>query len=291
MDGAAVSPQPTTISNFRDVADLINSSSPPTLKPSLFYRSALPSTASQAAQTNLTTTYHIKTIIDLRSDTEIREQQPPKSQPQPPPSRQDDHNSPPPPTTSHISLNGSSYSRALLKRLTYTQTAKLGILYALSYRTQAISILGTNVMSQRGLSGLAIDTLTHSTAEIAALFNLLAKPATYPVLVHCTQGKDRTGLVVLLVSLLCGACQEGVERDYMRSEKALEPEREERVKEIARIGLPPSFAGCEEGWVGVVSGWLEKEWGGVEGYLRRACGAEGEVVEGVRRVLMVREGE
>lgn len=284
---AVTTPQPTTISNFRDVADEIDSSSPPTLKPSLLYRSALPATASQDAQTSLTTTYHIKTIIDLRSDTEIREQQTPN--PQSP--RSSAPTSPAQPTTSHISLNGSSYSRALLKRLTYGQTAKLGILYALSYRTQAISILGTNVMSQRGLSGLAIDTLTHSTAEICSLFTLLANQSTYPVLVHCTQGKDRTGLVALLVSLLCGASREAVERDYMRSERELEPEREERVKEIAKIGLPASFAGCEEGWVGVVCGWLEREWGGVEGYLLKACGVEGEVLEGVRRVLMIRAGE
>lgn len=142
-------------------------------------------------------------------------------------------------------------------------------------------------MAQRGLSGLAIDTLTHSTAEIATLFALLAKPSTYPALVHCTQGKDRTGLVSLLVSLLCGASEEAVTRDYMRSEVELEPEREGRVKEIARIGLPASFAGCEEGWVGVVCGWLQSEWGGVEGYLERACGVERETMEGVRRVLMV----
>ena len=286
---------PNTISNFRDVADLINATSPqPTLKPHLFYRSALPATASPTAQANLSTTYHIKTILDLRTDTEILEEQ--KSKPSS--IKTSSSRSPSPPstsnqtiTTTHLSLNGSSYSRALLKRLSYAQTAKLAFLYACSYRTQAISILGTNVMSQRGLSGLAIDTLTHSTSEIATLFTLLSKPATYPVLVHCTQGKDRTGLVVLLVSLLCGASEEGVAMDYARSGVELEPEREERVREIGRIGLPASFAGVEEGWVGVVCGWLQKEWGGVEGYLGKGCGVGEETMEGVKRILAVREEE
>jgi protein-tyrosine phosphatase len=256
---ASPAPQhpPNTITNFRDVADLINTTSPqPTLKPSLFYRSALPSTASPEAQANLTTTYHIKTIIDLRTDTEILEEQ--KSEKSKTKRSLSPSSSPtPPPTTTHLSLNGSSYS----------QTAKLACLYALSYRTQAISILGSNVMSHRGLSGLAIDTLTHSTSEIASLITLLSKPTNYPVLVHCTQGKDRTGLVVLLVSLLCGASEEAVARDYARSDVELEPEREARVAEIGKIGLPASFAGCEEGWVGVVCTWLREEWGGVEGYL------------------------
>jgi protein-tyrosine phosphatase len=294
---ASPSPQhpPNTISNFRDVAGLTNGPSP-SLKPNLFYRSALPATASSTARANLTTTYHIKTIIDLRTDTEILEEQKsnksssnkraPSRSPSPPITT----TTTPPPKTTHLSLNGSSYSRALLKRLSYSQTAKLAFLYATSYRTQAISILGTNVMSQRGLSGLAIDTLTHSTSEIHALFTLLAKPSTYPVLVHCTQGKDRTGLVALLVSLLCGASEEGIVRDYERSGVELEPERVERVREIGKIGLPASFAGVEEGWVGVVCAWLEEEWGGVEGYLGRGCGISEETMGGVRSVLMVGGG-
>lgn len=146
-------------------------------------------------------------------------------------------------------------------------------------------------MSPRGLSGLALDTLTHSTAEIATLFALLSKPETYPVLVHCTLGKDRTGLVVLLVALLCGAGVEDVVRDYERSGVELEFEREEREREVAKIGLAKGFAGVEEGWVGVVCGWLEREWGGVEGYLRKGCGVGEEVIEGVRRILAVREEE
>ena len=143
-------------------------------------------------------------------------------------------------------------------------------------------------MSPRGLSGLALDTLTYSTSEIATLFTLLSKPESYPVLVHCTLGKDRTGLVVLLVALLCGAGEEGVVRDYERSGVELEGEREEREREVGKIGLAMGFAGVEEGWVGVVCGWLEREWGGVEGYLWRGCGVSEEVIEGVRRILVAR---
>lgn len=303
MASPAPAHPPNTISNFRDVAEIINTTTPAVLKPSLFYRSALPATASPEAQAKLTTTYRLKTILDLRTDTEILEKQKdqeketssksnrsPSSSPSSSPSPLSKTPSPTttaqnPPTTTHLSLNGSSYSRALLKRLSYSQFAKLAFLYAISYRTQAISVLGSNVMSQRGLSGLAVDTLTHSTSEIASIITLLSKPTTYPVLVHCTQGKDRTGLVVLLVALLCGASEEAVKRDYERSGVELEPEREERVREIGKIGLPAEFAGVEEGWVGVVCEWLRSEWGGVEGYLARGCGVSEETMEGVRRVL------
>jgi len=309
---ASLTPSLSTenITNFRDVAKIINASNAsnqPTLNAGLFYRSALPSTASPEARANLSTKYHIKTILDLRTDTEISEQEKEKQQRPPKPTKNPSTSSlsslsplpstttttptppPPPPKTAHISLNGPSYSLALIKQLPYHQTLKLALLYTLpSYRPAAISILGKNVMAARGLSGLAIDTLTHSTSEVAQVFALLAHPANYPVLVHCTQGKDRTGLVVLLVCLLCGVGAEAVDGDYMRSGVELEPERVERVREIARIGLPASFAGCEEGWVGVVGGWLEREWGGVEGYLEKGCGVERGVLERVRGVLVAR---
>ena len=306
---ASLSPSLSTenITNFRDVASTTtNASNQPTLKPNLFYRSALPSTASPSARANLSNIYKIKTILDLRTDTELGEQEKGKKEHQQPPKKNPSTSSlsslsplptttttPPtsPPKTTRISLNGPSYSLALIKQLPYHQTLKLAFLYTIpSYRTNAISILGKNVMTARGLSGLAIDTLTHSTSEIAQVFALLADAANYPLLVHCTQGKDRTGLVVLLVCLLCGVGMEAVDRDYMRSDVELAPEREERVKEIAKIGLPAGFAGCEEGWVGVVGGWLEKEWGGVEGYLEKGCGVKKETVESVRSILVAREG-
>ncbi|KAM0721830.1 hypothetical protein Q7P37_002755 [Cladosporium fusiforme] len=287
------SPPQSTISNFRDVAHTLNSPTNTTLKPSLLYRSALPSTSTPSAQARLTTTYGIKTILDLRTDTEILEhQKAPSNAPSPLLLQQKTQSTAPTTrTTAHISLNGPAYTRALLKRLSYTQTAQLGVLYLLTYRTQAISILGRNVLSKRGLSGLAIDTLTHSTAEIARVFALLADPASYPVLVHCTQGKDRTGLVCLLAGLLCGASEEALRRDYERSAVELEPEREARVLDVARIGLPASFVGCEDGLVGVVCAWLKEEWGGVEGYLGRACGVGEDVVDGVRRILGAQVGE
>lgn len=93
------------------------------------------------------------------------------------------------------------------------------------------------------------------------------------------------------MALLCGASEEGVRRDYLRSALELEGEKEEREREVAKIGLTKEFAGVEEGWVAVVTSWLQEGWGGVEGYLGKACGVSEDTMEGVRRVLMVRGEE
>lgn len=184
----------------------------------------------------------------------------------------------------YISLNGHPYSSALIKQLSYWNTAKLFGLYVVGYRTEAIGVLGENVMAKRGLIGLAKDSLRHSTAEVKAVFDVLSDEGNYPLLVHCTQGKDRTGLVVLLVLLLLGVEKEAIDVDYMLSERELKGEREERLVQIRAIGLPDEFAGCAEGWVEEVSRCIQEEYGGIEAYLER-CGVTREQQERIRKIL------
>lgn len=58
---------------------------------------------------------------------------------------------------------------------------------------EAISILGREVMLPRGLVRLGLDTLDQSKAEIRETLKLYTDAAALPSIVHCTQGKDRTG--------------------------------------------------------------------------------------------------
>ena len=48
-------------------------------------------------------------------------------------------------------------------------------------------------MIPRGLVGLGLDTLDQSTREIHEALSLYADQSALPSIVHCTQGKDRTG--------------------------------------------------------------------------------------------------
>lgn len=122
-------------------------------------------------------------------------------------------------------------------------------------------------MNPIGLTGLAYDTIDHSGPEIKTAMVALADRETYPVLVHCTQGKDRTGLIVSLVLLLLGVEREAVERDYILSEGELEPERGGRMMEISEIGLGEEFAGCPKDWVESVEKHLVEKYGGIKLYL------------------------
>ena len=135
---------------------------------------------------------------------------------------------------------------------------------ATGYRMQAISILGKNVMQPRGLIGLGHDSLANCGPEIAqALRSIL--PST-PLLAHCTQGKDRTGLLIFLLLSLLSIPVAAITHDYILSEAALLPERASRLEEIHAIGLTDDFAGCPPDWIEKMDEYLKETWGGVEAY-------------------------
>jgi hypothetical protein len=162
----------------------------------------------------------------------------------------------------------------------------LGLL-ASGYRTDAVKIVGTEVMKPRGLIGLAKDTLDCSVAEIREVFEILAEDATYPTIIHCTQGKDRTGLVMLMLLLLTDVVPlDDISRDYVKSEAELIPELEERMEEIRSIGLDEEYAKCPPAFTEQIKEYLDTKYGGVEGYLL-SIGVSKEKQEKIRNRLLL----
>lgn len=82
-------------------------------------------------------------------------------------------------------------------------------------RAEAISILGKEVIQPQGLVGQAKDTIDSSGHELKEVFEILADSGCYPVFFHCTSGKDRTGLVTLLLLLLLEIPLDAISVDYM----------------------------------------------------------------------------
>jgi protein-tyrosine phosphatase len=137
---------------------------------------------------------------------------------------------------------------------------------AFGYRMEAISILGREVMQPRGLIGLGYDSMDHCGPEIAEALRTYTNPENYGILAHCTQGKDRTGLIIALILFLLGVPIPAISHDYVASEEELLPEKESRMKEIKSIGLTEDFAGCPKDWIEKMDEHLNDKYGGVENY-------------------------
>jgi len=59
--------------------------------------------------------------------------------------------------------------------------------------------------------------IAQQQAQFRQIFALLSDANRYPLLIHCTAGKDRTGLVVALLQLALGVGREEIVADYLLS--------------------------------------------------------------------------
>ncbi len=78
--------------------------------------------------------------------------------------------------------------------------------------------------------------LTEAPQAIVAAVQTIARHA--PVLVHCTVGKDRTGVTVALALAAAGVDEDEIVADYARTEAALPAHRNARVLAYLRSAHP-----------------------------------------------------
>lgn len=88
-----------------------------------------------------------------------------------------------------------------------------------------------------------------------------------PSVVHCTQGKDRTGLIVALLLMILGVPVAAIEEDYVLSEKGLAPFASTRLAEISRIGLTKEWGAVDPKMIRALEEHLSGRYGGLEKYL------------------------
>jgi protein-tyrosine phosphatase len=100
--------------------------------------------------------------------------------------------------------------------------------------------------ASQGAGGISLDALyerivtQHASVVVSALREI-ARAGDRSVVVHCTAGKDRTGIVIALALMAVGVDREYVIEDYVRTEANLAGEwLEEMVELVGRYGIPDS---------------------------------------------------
>lgn len=104
---------------------------------------------------------------------------------------------------------------------------------------------------------------------------MLAEPTNYPILVHCTQGKDRTGLLIALVLFLLHVPIKAIEYDYLLSESELKSMEDIRLRELQEVGLQEDFARTPPHWVASMQSHIETKHISIEEYLSSIGFSEG----------------
>ncbi len=115
-----------------------------------------------------------------------------------------------------------------------------------------------------------------------------------PMLVHCTAGKDRTGVVVALFLDLLGVPREAIVADYGKSDifgQNLKMSGHLKSDLQATFGfVPPDemvavLIGIDEGFLSRALEMVADQWGGIDGYFD-AAGVDARRREDVRNVLV-----
>ncbi|KAF2013632.1 hypothetical protein BU24DRAFT_411355 [Aaosphaeria arxii CBS 175.79] len=286
-------PPPQSIANFRDVGEFVNDhTEEKALYPGLLFRSARPDDASFQDRNRLIKDCKIRTIIDLRTKTEHIQQSQKRNariaSSAAAPESNDSAAEPlkiPKITYHEINFNGRDFSWMLLSQLTWFDFFRLIFLMLLGYRTDAIKILAPK-MNEMGLVGIAKSSVDVCKKEVKQVFDILANQQSYPLLLHCTQGKDRTGLIVMLVLFLL-ELDDGIDiisKDYLESEEGLNSERDEMLIELNRVGISPTFTRCPPNMVSEIYAHLEENYGGTEEYLQ-AAGVSYQQIKKIRSIL------
>lgn len=130
---------------------------------------------------------------------------------------------------------------------------------------------------------------------LAVLFPLLLDPGAYPVLIHCTAGRDRTGFAAAMILRALGVPAETAIEDYCLIEDGARRAREGLVRSMRALSLFQmsreaivEFLTPQAEYLRAAFESIEAEHGSVESYLERRLGFSG-ADRGALRALLLTE--
>ncbi|KAK2771309.1 tyrosine phosphatase [Colletotrichum kahawae] len=135
----------------------------------------------------------------------------------------------------------------------------------------------------------------HPQDPFRTILSHLATPEIpTPLLVHCTAGKDRTGVICALILSLCGVSDAVVAHEYSLTDIGLQDRKEELVNHLlateAMKGNPEGarrmIGSRKENMLSTLE-LIRREYGSVESFVQTRCRLSPEAIEQIRKNLIV----
>ena len=186
------------IPNFRALGGQPTSTPGRVVRPNLVFRSVEPSKVTREGEA-IVSALGITHVYDLRSNVEI-----------------------------------NSHKNMTIRELPGTERIFVPVFEDTDYGLEAIALR----FSQYGAEGSegfvnAYRTILEAAANpYARILSHLAVTQPTPLLIHCTAGKDRTGLVCAIILSLCGVEDQVIAQKYSLTELGLVHRREELVDHL-----------------------------------------------------------
>lgn len=118
-----------------------------------------------------------------------------------------------------------------------------------------------------------------------------------PALLHCTAGKDRTGVVAAMLLLLLGVPEERVYEDYLRSNDAVSAQIARFRAAGAASGMPPALAamppetirvllGVERSFLDAAFAAIRARYGSIDAYVAEGLRLTERDIDSLRAALL-----
>jgi protein-tyrosine phosphatase len=123
------------------------------------------------------------------------------------------------------------------------------------------------------------EVVTRYTGDFRRIFHLLLQPNAAPTLIHCTGGKDRTGMAVALIQSALGVDRETIFDGYLYSH----PRRTSTLRRLtiliwaaSLLRTPPSrvkpLLEARRSYLQVFFDSIDLQFGSLQGYLQQGLG-------------------
>jgi len=131
---------------------------------------------------------------------------------------------------------------------------------------------GNPLAGVRSLSDVYIAMFDHFQANLRVIFETITAHANAPMIIHCTAGKDRTGVVFVLLLDLAGVDDETIIADYALTKGRIEPMLTRLRANALTAGLDlarhETMLLCEPELMQVALAHLRDKYGDAANYLR-----------------------
>jgi protein-tyrosine phosphatase len=146
---------------------------------------------------------------------------------------------------------------------------------------------------QRTTAQLAID----GAADIGQVMRRLSE-GDEPALIHCSAGKDRTGVTVAVLMTLLGVPRDQVDREYVKSDEAAEQQlerakaREQSGASIRITNFAPdvlrTMMGADASYLDAAFSAIDRQYGSFDAYTKNGLKITSQQIQALRARLLER---